>query len=166
VQAQNQLIEEWIILRGGMTVGLIRSSRGVIYGPGLVRAYELERESDYPRILLDPNMFDSLRENPLLRLHDFEREKAEISTMVHIGKHGTFIDYLGGISWEFDYPEVGYVTLLRTHRDFIRRNLLKYRENRNVHRKYKWLAAYHNHTVREMIRSGFFEQRELDRGYA
>jgi hypothetical protein len=41
--------------RGGITVGLLVHQEGHLFGPALIRAYELERDvAKYPRIVVDP----------------------------------------------------------------------------------------------------------------
>jgi len=56
------LLEEGILLRGGMTIGrLIHQENGVILGQGLIDAYELESKySKYPRIILSDKLIQKL----------------------------------------------------------------------------------------------------------
>jgi len=53
---QQKLIEEeGILLRGGVSVGdlYIGEEDNVMFGPGLIKAYKLESQAKYPRIILD-----------------------------------------------------------------------------------------------------------------
>ncbi len=48
-----------LLLRGGIAVGKLYHDSDVVYGPGLVKAYELENKfSIYPRIIIDPSDFE------------------------------------------------------------------------------------------------------------
>ena len=55
VRAQARLIvDESILIRGTVTMGRVVKSRGELFGPAVVRAYELERDrAEYPRIIID-----------------------------------------------------------------------------------------------------------------
>jgi hypothetical protein len=46
-------------IRGAVTIGDLYHDREVVFGPGLVRAYDLESNTAiYPRIVLDPNVVE------------------------------------------------------------------------------------------------------------
>jgi len=52
--AQANLLQRGILIRGGMTVGPLFYDSSHVFGPGLVRAYELEsRLAIYPRIVTE-----------------------------------------------------------------------------------------------------------------
>jgi hypothetical protein len=151
VHVQKSLIENEIFIRGGITFGEIVQSWGLLYGPGLIRAYELEQEAEYPRILVDPTVLRNLRKLPKLwnADHDFKTEMEYINQLIAKdtdGKH--FVDYLRAIETEFDYPEVGYPSFLDFHRDRIVAGLDGFRLNSRVLSKYSWLSHYHNSTAR------------------
>jgi hypothetical protein len=59
VHVQCGLILQKIILRGALSIGEVVKSWGVIYGPGLVKAYELEQKASDPRIIVDPATFQA-----------------------------------------------------------------------------------------------------------
>ena len=74
VHVQFELALQNIIVRGAVAAGDIVKSWGVLYGPGLVRAYELEQKASYPRIIIDPKLFEELKINPALRAHSYKEE--------------------------------------------------------------------------------------------
>jgi len=59
--------EHKVLTRGGVTIGkLIHEEGGVLIGPAMVRAYELESKlAVVPRILIDENCIDYIRESHL-----------------------------------------------------------------------------------------------------
>src|SRR5881394_1122419 len=81
--AQAALIGEGLLLRGALTIGEIERTYSVLFGPGLISAYELERhQAQFPRIVVDPNLFEALKEVPLLRAHEYSEEMEYISKWV------------------------------------------------------------------------------------
>jgi hypothetical protein len=47
-------------LRGGLSFGPLYHESNVIFGPAMNQAYELEQRAEYPRIVVDPRMVESL----------------------------------------------------------------------------------------------------------
>jgi hypothetical protein len=150
VHVQCGLILQKIILRGALSIGEVVKSWGVIYGPGLVKAYELEQKASDPRIIVDPATFKHLRANPALRLHDFEEEYKSVVSLLRKDDDGFwFVDYLRTIEGEMDHPQdENYQKFVRRHADLIAEGLIRHRLDRNVVKKFKWLQKYHNSTVR------------------
>jgi hypothetical protein len=150
VHIQYHLICQEIILRGAVSAGDIVKSWGVMYGPGLVNAYELEQRASFPRIIVDPKVFQLLRETSSLWLHDFEEERKAIMNLLKKDTDGHwFVDYLRSIETEMDYPEEDYPKFIRKHADLIADGLVRQRLNSRVVKKFKWLKQYHNSTVIE-----------------
>ncbi|MBZ5494178.1 MAG: hypothetical protein LAO76_24910 [Acidobacteriia bacterium] len=155
VHVQYLLILEKIIVRGAVSIGEIVKSWGVVYGPGLVSAYETEQRASSPRIIVDPAVFKHLRMNPALWVHDYTEEHKGVMNLLCKDEDGKlFIDYLRSIESEMDTPEVHYPRFIRTHADLIAEGLIRYRLNRDVVRKFKWLQKYHNSTVRNRFGKG------------
>jgi hypothetical protein len=113
VHAQAELAHQGIFIRGGLTVGEIHQSNDVIFGPAMVRAYDLESSfANYPRIVIDPDVFKALRSDQRLHAehHDVAQEMKYIKGLVRKGDDGLyFIDYLGAFRNEMDdyeaFPE-------------------------------------------------------------
>ncbi len=50
-----------ILVRGGISIGPTFHQRGILYGSGLLKAYEIESKiAIYPRIVIDPFLFNKL----------------------------------------------------------------------------------------------------------
>ena len=112
---QTELIAKETIVRGAITIGESYSEEGMLFGPALSRAYELESEvAIYPRVIIDPIVFKSLDESELLRyeLHELEDEKYYLKNYVRKDTDGIYyIDYLRAAVHNLDEPEDFFVFL-------------------------------------------------------
>jgi len=147
--AQVRMIENGILVRGAVTIGDLVKSYRVIYGPALIRAYELESKSAvFPRIVIDDRLLKELKLNPLLRSHDFKTEMEYLRPMLQRDdKKILFLDYLGGVLPED--PD-GAPEFLRKHKELIERGLWDFRHDSKIRAKYEWLQEYHNSTVERL----------------
>ena len=51
--------EHWWLVRGGMTIGEAYIDKDMVWGKGLIRAYELEnRVANYPRVIIDKEVYE------------------------------------------------------------------------------------------------------------
>jgi hypothetical protein len=56
------------LVRGGIAFGRLHHAKGVLFGPGLVEAYELESKlAARPRVLLSPRAAERVGDHPILR---------------------------------------------------------------------------------------------------
>lgn len=146
----NLLLNEGILLRGGITVGDVALSYGQLFGPAVVRGYELENQvARFPRIVVGDEVLNEIRINPSLWRHaDADIELKEVKSLLRRDFDGEyFVDYLRILEGELDEP-ADYPRLLGLHDDFIKRGLKRYKGKASVLSKYKWLREYHRHTVK------------------
>lgn len=139
------LIPQGIIVRGAVTIGDVVQSWRVVYGQGVVRAYDLESKKDSPpRIVVDTDALAKLR-------LDFEQEglNGELNGLIRTEDSVTYLDYLRACEVELNVPKQEYPLFLRLHRDLIRSCLRKYADRPGVLQKYEWLKVYHNRTLLE-----------------
>jgi hypothetical protein len=62
-ELQANMLVQGILLRGGVSKGLTFHNDGIVYGEGLIRAYELESGfANYPRIVVDHEIVPKLAE--------------------------------------------------------------------------------------------------------
>jgi hypothetical protein len=165
--AQVQLIGEGLLLRGALTMGMLERTYGVLFGPGIIAAYELEHEeAQFPRIVVDSSLIEALSVAPLLRAHRYEEEMVYISKFIKRDDDGVvFIDYLGGIQYEAG--EAGeYLEFLQSHKQFVEKNIAEFKENKRVLSKYLWLKKYHNAVVVNGLRRHFHKDLLVDAPYA
>jgi hypothetical protein len=156
VHAQATLLfDEGILLRGGITVGDVARSYGQLFGPAVVRGYDLENKvARFPRIVVGEEVLEEMNSNSTLWVHDQETDTRALKALLRKDFDGDwFVDYLRAIEGELDdrgeYP--GYLT---RHEEFIEHGLAEYRQSASVLAKFKWLREYHNHTARRWSSHG------------
>jgi hypothetical protein len=147
---QISLIAKKIIVRGSVTIGKVYLKDDTIFGPGLNRAYELEKDlAIYPRIIIDPDVFYILEKAPLIKAthHDVAMEQESIRNLISQSADGMWIiDYLKGSSSEFDDLS-DYGDFLKLHKKLIIQNSKSYKNLDKIAAKYCWLAKYHNDLI-------------------
>lgn len=141
---QAVFIEKGLLLRGAITIGEMERSYGVLFGPGLISAYELERGyAQYSRIILD---------DPVIKLIKSKRSLKALADCTKLDDDGlAFIDYLGFMQKVLNKEHASYRRLINTHKQLIDRNLISSKNDKRILSKYLWLRKYHNATVRATI---------------
>ncbi|MBF0411046.1 MAG: hypothetical protein HQM10_27145 [Candidatus Riflebacteria bacterium] len=143
-----------VFVRGVMTIGHIIHKDNLFFGPGLIKAYELERDvSVYPRIIIDPKIIEIYLTTSLLKSanHDIITDWSYIKNLIRKSSDGIyFIDYLKAINTEIDDFD-DYCSFLSLHRELIIENASKFKDLSKISAKYSWLAEYHNEIVKELI---------------
>jgi hypothetical protein len=124
---QLNLLAADFFVRGGLSVGLFHIRDGLLFGPALVEAYELEsRDAVNPRVVLSKAAEQAVTRPNNLLLCD--------------GDGWTFINYLHLLFDQLDDPAI----VLGTHRDHVVDRLHRHRSDKRVWEKYRWVAEYHN----------------------
>ena len=153
--AQISLAERGILIRGGMSIGKVYidpGGNGPIFGPGLVRAYELEsREAVFPRLVVDDKLLEEFKNNPKLTQYGADDDAAkELYSLLRTGDDGmVFLDYVQAAHM-YCGDFVGYLRFLEGHAQLIKAKLENSKDGR-VRRKLIWLKRYHNDVVRKWI---------------
>jgi len=142
--AQFELARKGILIRGGMTVGDVRVSEGRIFGPGFVRAYDLEsRFAGSPRIVVDPVLIRELRRQRTTADVELRKEIRRVREWIVQGDDGLwFVDYLRS-QYMAEAP-VGHAYMMRAHRDMIIGRARDMDPVSPLVPKYLWLSRYHN----------------------
>jgi hypothetical protein len=140
----------------------------MLYGPGLVRAYELEsRVAQAPRIIIDPDLVARFKLDSELFEADFDEgmpEEFQIQWFISRDSDGLFfIDYLRGVCSEADDAEdaAGVLRLFDNHK----RNVVRASGAAppQAKAKYDWLREYHNGSLSvlgEPVLQHFHRRRE------
>lgn len=150
---QCSCINSGVIVRGALTIGELHLGddlRGPVFGPALVKAYEMERDAVvYPRIVVETAVLDRLHNDPTMydegRTLDQELEHIdELLTEDHSGLW--YIDYLSAVESECDdYNQ--YLRFLESHKTLVEKGLKSSKGDLKVRKKYDWLRSYHNELV-------------------
>lgn len=147
---QGELINHGICIRGGVTVGQIHFDDNKVFGPGFVKAYEIESGfSNYPRIVVDPEIITRIKEDHrLLSAHNEpEYELGAIDEQLRKGSDGLyFVDYLGAFPRNMDEPEFS-PDFFANNKKIILSNIGSQTALSSVASKYLWLATYHNEVM-------------------
>lgn len=139
IRIQLDLANRGIILRGGVSIGELYHNRETIFGPAMIKAYELEsKNAIYPRIILDQKLLDYAYENPSDH-HNSEQEMEYILGLIEMDKDGYwYTDFLSQ-EGELDYQsDIVYIF------DKLKEITLKgiKSSNESVKQKYLWLDSY------------------------
>jgi len=166
LHAQCELIDHSILLRGGICYDNIHIHDDKVFGPGLIKAYELESKfAIYPRIIIEPGLIRELNNylQTFEETHSFEDPNAKIiKDLLKQGDDGMwFLNYAEAIDGEFDDQEM-YPIFLKRHHDIILKKSANYQDLNSVQSKYIWLANYHN-TIMKNLDNELFEGTNLDK---
>ena len=147
------LMQNGIYVRGGITVGNMIHNENIIWGPAVVKAYELEgQDAVYPRIIVDKQAIERGKEL-YKRWNPLDLNGHGLDDLVKLDDDGLyFLDYLSQRD-EFDY-EYDYIRWLECVRKSIEDNLSKDYSSR-IKMKYVWFARYYNKTVKTLNNSRY-----------
>jgi hypothetical protein len=132
---------EGIFIRGALTIGLHFENDHMIFSQGLIKAYELEQNAIYPRIILDENVVKILfnKENGYIQ------DDGNVEYVMHSPDGIYFLDYLDTL-----YEEgIEQDEFMLRHKQSILNQVNENLTNNKILEKYRWLAEYHNHKFRE-----------------
>lgn len=154
---QIDCISNGIVIRGALTIDYLHLGdglRGPYFGPGLIRAYEMERHDViFPRIMVEERVVRRFKRkhDPSLRSEDNSYD-FELQFLHHILKEDDaglwFIDYLNAGPGEFDSGYGGLLEFFQRHHNLIV-NGLDSAKRTDITKKYKWLQRYHNLRISE-----------------
>lgn len=152
---QCELALEGILIRGGISFGAIyvesnaipdQRVERIIFGPALVRAYELESKlAIFPRIAIDSDLMSKVHAAP-----------GKIpTTYIRRGDDGIhFVDYLRGTCDTLGYTAQDVDETLERHKSITMSKLKELSQlGEIIRQKALWLALYHNATIALMSSS-------------
>lgn len=126
-------------LRGGLTEAEHYMDEEIVYGPGLLEAVRLEKEAEFPRIILSAAAVKRVREH--LKFYG-KVAFAPHNDVLAISPDGRmFLNYLSRVNVDDEYGPID--EWLNKHRKNIKHNL-DTQSNSHILAKYQWLASYHN----------------------
>lgn len=144
---QSHLAMEGIFIRGGITYGDIFYKENTVFGPAMIRAYELEsRYADFPRIIVDP--ICPIKFSKLFEYFSFHDDlKYGSDGFTYLG----YFNFFGKITPQYknmgDKSKISkQIYAIKSH---IENGVRKYKNNERVMRKYYWLTYEYNETFSE-----------------
>jgi len=135
------VMNQGFLLRGGIALGDIYHRNGMVFGPALNEAYDLERrDAKHPRIILS----NELSKSPGDWGNHDEPFRIDSDGLM-------FYNYLPPFqnSHFFRNEYSIWHEQLLPIRELIIKQSLKYRNDKNIYPKYQWLALYFDQICRE-----------------
>lgn len=146
IHMQMELLWQGILIRGGIVIGPAYHDSVNVFGPAMVRAYELESEyAIFPRIIIHPDTIKiGLKKSPS---HLNEADLELFEDCICQDEDGYyFVEYLQQYQ-EFDYPGQTYYEWMFGIREMIVKNLNNSQLKPDLFVKYRWLLNYWNITI-------------------
>jgi hypothetical protein len=136
-------LQNGFLLRGAIVCDKVYHTEKKVFGPALVKAYEMENKlAIYPRIILDDNIFD-VAKNYHARHHDADMELDYIKHILIKDFDGLyFINYFDAIESELDTGIEGMPEYFECIRKIIKS--LEKNDSMSVRAKYLWLKEKYN----------------------
>jgi len=139
------LWEESALIRGAVTLDRVFSEDKFIFGPAVVKGYEMERDlAVYPRIVLDEKL--------MTQVTHFNKDGVDWQ-YIALGEDGVqFVDYLVGVYLDIHNQKVSSAispyTILEHHKRIILQKLNAL-DTKDMKRKAKvwWMWQYHNAAI-------------------
>lgn len=157
LHAQIDCIGRGVLIRAGIAIGdayVGYQGEGPVFGPAFVRAYEIEsREAVHPRIVLDLEVYEAVRDDPRLRSQDHEADEefGHLDDFLTLDDDGyLFLDYLRAGESEFEGAG-DYLHFLTRHRQLVVQGLSEAGDDERVLAKYEWMRRYHDARISLMI---------------
>lgn len=141
----NDLLKSGILIRGGITCGkLLNKTNGMVVGPALIEAYELESNlANYPRIILSDKIIKKLnypieRKRNSYPYHQYLKRFRDGCVGFHQMIYNQVMNSLSSYSYDAQRDD------LKTIRDVIVKGLDFSAENPRVVAKYQWMKKEYN----------------------
>lgn len=146
----NSLIYHGFVLRGGIALGDLYHQDGMVFGPALIQAYQLEsRCAIYPRIILERAIAAVWNQGDVI----FDKDGSQIGQYRtwRLSSDGyRFLDFLQPLGGFPDFNQ----TFLQPIKQFLEEKLNEYQGNNSILPKYIWLANYFNEVCLEHVGCG------------
>lgn len=140
---QIDLIASGLLIRGGVTIGLLFHNGGVVIGPAMIQAHEIESKlAIYPRILVDPKIIEYAYINPS-HSNTPEQEVEHIKSILRESETEYYYTDFLSMSSELEYA---YQEFLNDTHEIIEAGLSN--KNISVRSKYEWLNRYYSDIVK------------------
>lgn len=141
---QYTLLKHGFFVRGGMAVGPLFMDEDVVFGAGLIDAYQAESKlARDPRVVLAPSAMDLIHHH--LAYYANVSESPHNFALLVDADSQMFVNYLWlpvdgaeGLPGQFTSD-------IERHRDLIVDRLNEFAQDPGIWSKYAWVGSYHNH---------------------
>lgn len=147
------------VIRGGISHGKLYHTKKMIFGPGLVRAYEFESKyAIYPRVIIDSEVFDIGVKNAI-EGHSPSREREHLMNLTRQDFDGKyFVEYIESAFAEIDYAEANFPNYLITLKKVITTGLQH--SDVRVVQKFVWLKDKYNAFLKQITENKYADRIE------
>lgn len=142
---QRKLLYKGILMRGAITLGEVYfdENLNIVIGKGYIRAYLLEKEAKYPRVIIDPSILKELDTDRAGFTELFNNEERGISGSYiyhypysqNVPDDAIFVDYAYSVKPDHTTSDIN-----RKVYDNIKKNLYS---DQAIYTKYIWLRDYY-----------------------
>jgi hypothetical protein len=150
---QYTLLKHGFFVRGGISFGNLYMDDDVVYGEGLLDAYEAESTlARDPRVVLAPSAMTLVHSH--LAYYDKVATTPHNEHLLVDSDSQMFVNYLAipidGIDPRGRLPRA-YMRDLKSHRDLVMAKLSEFSEKPALWSKYVWVGIYHNLFCKQFI---------------
>lgn len=152
LHVSTELAINGFLTRGGVAIGKLIHNSEIIFGPALVKAYNIESKiSKYPRIIVDKKVIEEG-----LNFHSIsntkEEEEEHVMNIVTLDDDDNYyIDYIQKSSSEFDDVEYDLFTFINRLKDYYFSNYEN--QSDDVRVKLDWLKQKINNLISNIKRN-------------
>ena len=146
IHLQLDLLQQGVLVRGGIAKGKVRHVQEMVFGPAMVAAYELESKyAVYPRIIVEKEVVDWEKDNYRKQLYGFDSDIKDLEELLKKDQYNDvyYIDILRQRN-EVDYFQ-DFISMLHKVHSIIIDGLKDH--NKSVVMKYIWLKNYFNDVI-------------------
>lgn len=133
------MMQNGFFTRGAVAIGTYYSDDHMIFSGGLVKAYHLEQTAIFPRVLISNEILEKLKENKSNLKKLLNIDKSFIQMKSEVNK--VFINPFDLSDFFIDLKNLKYENkpIIEIINEYIRTNIKKYQNEKNICNKYEWL---------------------------
>jgi hypothetical protein len=141
------LVSKKVLVRGSIICGDIYHDENYVFGPGLVKAYELEQYAIYPRVLVDNEVLEIAKKYPFFA-NSSDLEGLLIDYMLCTDLDGLkYIDYFNLAEDSFENTGLNMDLYYSSLRETICEIYPIAKKDTSLFMKYKWLENKYNNGI-------------------
>ena len=153
---QLDLVHSGVLMRGAVSSGLLFHDSSFVFGPALNEAVALEKLANYPRVIMDGQVFDDAGFSPIKKLPKSRSWERTISSMMTKDFDGLYyVDYFNSHPDDFNENWDEFYQYLESLRSVVKG--LANKKSPSIKVKHSWLRTKFNDMLEPLEKSGFRE---------